>query len=69
MQPTTDFQNHSTRTFQKKLQPIDEEKTERTVVPKPTKIDDRRDVQVLTLNDDGINNQQPKYEAQDQVPF
>jgi hypothetical protein len=73
VQQVTDFQSKSTRVFQPNLNSIDE-KTEievktKKVVPQPTKVDVKRDIQILTLNDDGNNNQQSTIENDDQVPF
>ncbi|CAF5040900.1 unnamed protein product, partial [Rotaria sp. Silwood1] len=49
--------------------PIDEEKKTKTFVPQPTKVDSKRDIQVLTLNDDGNHNQQLSNRDKDEVPF
>ncbi|CAF1144203.1 unnamed protein product [Rotaria sp. Silwood1] len=66
---TNDFQSKSTRVFQTNLEPIDEEKKTKTFVPQPTKVDSKRDIQVLTLNDDGNHNQQLSNRDKDEVPF
>ncbi|CAF2679816.1 unnamed protein product [Rotaria sp. Silwood2] len=66
---TNDFQSRSTRAFQTNLEPIDEEKNTKTFVPQPTKVDSKRDIQVLTLSDDGNNNQQITNRNKDEVPF
>ncbi|CAF3700741.1 unnamed protein product [Rotaria sordida] len=66
---TNDFQSKSTRAFQTNLEPINEEKNTKTFVPQPTKVDSKRDIQVLTFNDDEYNNQQLTNRNKDEVPF
>ena len=69
---TSNKSNKSNRPFQTNLEPITEETNSKpTTVPQPTKVDIKRDIQVLTLSDDGNNNtQQPAgKEEQDEVPF
>jgi hypothetical protein len=51
------------------LEPMDEEINPRTNIPQPTKVDVKRDIQVLTLNDDGNNHQESINEKQDEIPF
>ncbi|CAF1293803.1 unnamed protein product [Rotaria sordida] len=66
---TNDFQSKSTRALQTNLEPINEEKNTKTFVPQPTKVDSKRDIQVLTFNDDEYNNQQLTNRNKDEVPF
>ncbi len=68
-QSAADFQSKSNRSFQTNLESINEETNPKPVVPAPTKVDAKRDIQVLTLNDDGNTNQPSANEAQDEVPF
>lgn len=70
MQPTTtDFQNKPNRAFQTNLEIINEEKNAKQVLLQPTKVDGKRDIQVLTLNDDEIHNLQSTNKQTDEVPF
>lgn len=70
---TTPSSHQSTRSngaFQTNLQSINEEVHVKPIVPQPTQVDAQRDIQVLTLNDDGNQNQQlSTNQGQDEVPF
>jgi hypothetical protein len=68
---TSNKSNKSNRPFQANLEPITEEINSKPTVPQPTKVDIKRDIQVLTLSDDGNNNtQQPVgKDEQDEIPF
>lgn len=72
--PSTQSTSHqstkSNGTFQASLQPIGEETNTKPVIPQPTRVDAQRDIQILTLNDDGNQNHQPSTnQGQDEVPF
>jgi hypothetical protein len=71
-----EFHSQSATVFQTNLAPIDENiETEllvtKTIVPQPTKIDYKRDIQILTLTDDDDekNTQQITNVAKEQLPF
>jgi hypothetical protein len=68
-QSTIASSNKSSRVFQTKLEPINEETNSKPTVTQPTKVDTIRDIQILTLNDDGNNQQQATIEEQDEAPF
>ncbi len=63
-QSTADSQSKSSRVFPTNLESIDEEINPKPIVPQPTTVDAKHDIQILTLNDDGNN-----HEEQDEVPF
>jgi len=66
VQSTPNNSNKSTRIFQTNLEPIDEKNN----VVQPTEVDIKRDIQILTLNDDeNPPNQQTTIEEQNEVPF
>ncbi|CAF2068886.1 unnamed protein product [Rotaria magnacalcarata] len=66
---TNDFHAKQNRGFHTNLDSIDEEKTTKSNVSQSTKIDGKRDIQVLTLNDDGNNNLLSTHRENDEAPF
>ena len=71
--PVMNYSNKPLRALHPSLESIEERPESitqmRPALPQPTKVDLKRDIQVLTLNDEAQNNASLNKNHGDQVPF